>query len=87
MDGESGSDAERFKLPTYPGSHRWMPIWQYQREARQIDRKYSVVRNDGQTVELRLDFPGDGLADLPELMFSMHYESLWRDAHRPQFWS
>ena len=48
-----------------------MPFWQYQRDARQLDRNYSIVRSDGQTVKLRLDFPGEGLADLPELMLSI----------------
>ena len=48
-------------------------VWQYQRDARQLDRNYSIVRSDGQTVKLRLDFPGEGLADLPELMLSIHF--------------
>lgn len=86
MDGRSGTDAERFKLPTYPGSHRWMPRHEYQRDRRTYDRNYSLVKDNGRTVELRLDFPGAGLADIPDWFHAIHFETLMRDAHQ-QFWS
>jgi hypothetical protein len=80
MDGRNGKDAEKWKVPTWRGSHRRMPVHEYKLRALELDRNYSVVEWGPQSVLLRLDFPGTGLADMPELLRAMHFDSLWRDA-------
>jgi hypothetical protein len=83
MDGRCGKDSERWKIPTWRGSHRRLPRHEYVCRAREFDRNYSVVEWSAQHVVLRLDFPGAGLADLPELIHAMHFESLMRDGFGP----
>lgn len=86
MDSPCGEDAERWKVPTWPGSHRRMPVHEYKRRAWELDRNYSVAEWGPQDVVLRLDFPGAGLADVPEELFrAMHFDSLWRDAYGQPF--
>jgi|HubBroStandDraft_1064217.scaffolds.fasta_scaffold348209_1 hypothetical protein len=76
MDGKS--EPERLKVPTWPGSIIRMPRHEYMRRRWELDRNYSVAEWGGQHVVLRLDFPGEGLADASELLQSMHFESLMR---------
>ena len=83
MDGRCDKDAERWKVPSWRGSHRQMPVHEYKRRARELDRNYSVVEWGPQNVLLRLDFPGAGLADAPELMRAMHFDSLLRHGLGP----
>lgn len=51
------------KTPTERGSICQISKSEYARRARELDRNFSVVETSPNSVTLRLDFPGTGLAD------------------------
>jgi hypothetical protein len=82
MDGRSGEDSERWKMPKLLRMSRH----EYARQALRLDRYYSPSEIGGVVVELRLDFPSPGLSDDPRdmrLMLDMHRDSLIRYRSRP----
>jgi hypothetical protein len=88
MDGHS--DAERWKVPTWRrGDVRRMSRHEYERNALELDRNYNVIER-GDTIVLRLDYPGEGLSNDPavlHLMREMHFESLMRYGSHPALFS
>lgn len=84
MDGRCGSDADRFTLPRWRGSHigcRGMST-----SDDRSDKNYSLVEQTAENnARLRLDFLGDGLIDDPaqmQLMYDMHFEAMMSEASR-----
>ena len=80
------SDAERWKVPTWPGSHIWKP-WHEYMEHPELDLNYSLAeRTRENKARLRRDFDA-GLSDDPELlriMRDMHIESVRIYGAHPQ---
>lgn len=83
MDGRCGRDSERWKTPAWRGSIRCVSRHEYMRRAREFDRNYHVVEWRAHDVVLRLDFPGAGLLDAPELLRAMHAHSVLRGGLHP----
>ena len=61
-------------IPTELGAHMTLSSWDYDRQALTIDRNFSVVSRNAQSVVLRLDFPGGGIGNTfsPEFLRAAH---------------
>jgi hypothetical protein len=56
-------------LPTEPRAVCRLPTWEYMQRKSGIDRNFSVAEFGPNSVVLRLDFPGPGLADFSAEFF------------------